>query len=97
MFFPSFFYTIVVTEIYSRIKNNLWVRYAIKVIMSAFTGMLLFVLLSLGKISLVSPATYVWAVGAFLAVRYFKVNLLWIFLIGIGAAFLFHVIGIQLT
>ena len=97
MFFPSFFYTIVVTEIYSRIKNNRWVRYAIKVIMSAFTGMLVFVLLSLGKISLISPATYIWAVGAFIAVRYFKINLLWIFLIGIGAALVLFLVGLPIA
>jgi chromate transporter len=83
MFFPSFFYTIVVTEIYSRIKNSRIVRRAIQVIMSAFTGMLLFVVLSLGRISLLVPGTYVWAVGAFLTVRYTKINLLWIFLGGI--------------
>ena len=96
MFFPSFFYTIVVTEIYSRIKNNLWVRYSIKVIMSAFTGMLLFVVLSLGEVSLTSPLTYIWAAGAFLAVRYYKINLLWIFLVGVGLALGAYLLGISL-
>ncbi len=94
MFFPSFFYTIVVTEIYSRIKNNLIVRMSIKIIMSAFTGMLLFVTLSLGEVSLVSPATYIWAVGAFLAVRYYKINLLWIFLGGLVLAYGANLLGL---
>ncbi len=97
MFFPSFFYTIVVTEIYSRIKNNRVVRYSIKVIMSAFTGMLLFVVLSLGEVSLTSPLTYIWAADAFLAVRYYKINLLWIFLIGIAAALILFLFGIAMT
>ncbi len=90
MFFPSFFYTIVITEIYNRIKNSRWIRLAIRGIMSAFTGMILFVTLSLGRVSLVSPATYIWAVGAFLLVRYYKINLLWIFLIGMAAALGFY-------
>lgn len=96
MFFPSFFYTIVVTEIYSRIRNNQWVRTGIQVIMSAFTGMLLFVVLSLGKVSLISPLAYVWAVGSFLAVRCFKVDLLLIFLVGCGAALLLFFAGLPL-
>jgi len=96
MFFPSFFYTIIVTEIYSRIKNSRWIQLAIRGIMSAFTGMILFVTLSLGKVSLISPATYIWAVGAFLLVRYYKMNLLWIFLIGIAAAMGLYFCGFSL-
>jgi len=45
---------------------------------------------------LVSPAAYIWAVGALLLVRYFKLNILWIFLIGIVAAFGFYLFGILL-
>ncbi|NOY77420.1 MAG: chromate efflux transporter [Calditrichaeota bacterium] len=96
MFFPSFFYTIVITEIYNRIKNSRWIQLAIRGIMSAFTGMIFFVTLSLGRVSLVSPATYVWAVGAFLLVRYYKINLLWIFLIGIAAALGLYFCGFSL-
>ncbi len=96
MFFPSFFYTIIVTEIYNRIKNSLWIRLAIRGIMSAFTGMILFVTLSLGEVSLVSPATYIWAVGAFLLIRYYKINLLWVFLIGIVAAMGLYFLGFSL-
>ena len=85
MFFPSFFYTLVVTEIYEKIKSNKWIRRAIKGVMGAFTGMLAWVLLSLGETSLKSPALFIWAVGSFILVRYFKLNILWVFLMGIGA------------
>jgi len=85
MFFPSFFYTLVVTEIYERIKSNKWIRRAIRGVMGAFTGMLAWVLLSLGETSLKSPFLFIWAVGSFILVRYFKLNILWVFLIGIGA------------
>ena len=93
MFFPSFFYTVIITEIYSKIKNNRWIKMAIRGIMSAFTGMIFFVGLSLGKVSLISAWAYVWAVGAFVLVRYLKLNLIWIFLTGLAAASLFYVSG----
>ena len=63
MFYPSFFYTLVMTELYEKIKRNPWIRKALRSILAAFTGMLFFVVLSLGRVSLVSPATYIWAVG----------------------------------
>ncbi len=83
MFFPSFFYTLIVSEIYGKIKHLRPIRQALQGVLASFTGMLLFVLLSLGKVALTSPLPYIWAVGAFLAVRYLKLNILWIFAIGI--------------
>ena len=53
--------------------------------MAAFTGMIFFVALSLGEYSLTSKAAFVWAVFAFVGVRYFRLNILWIFFIGIIA------------
>ncbi|RLD59921.1 MAG: chromate transporter [Bacteroidetes bacterium] len=86
MFFPSFFYTLVVTEIYDKIKKFKWIQRAIKGVMSAFTGMLAWVLLSLSHVSLTAPKFFIWAVISFILVRYFKLNILWIFLIGIVIA-----------
>ncbi len=83
MFFPSFFYTLVVSEIYDKIKTNKIIKVAIKGVMGAFTGMLAWVVLSLGEIGLKSPTLFIWAVGSFILVRYFKLNILWIFSIGI--------------
>ena len=93
MFYPSFFYTIVMSELYEKIKRNVLIQKALKGILAAFTGMLFFVVLSLGTISLVSPAAYIWAVGALIAVRYFQLNILWIFLIGIGAEAVLYLAG----
>ena len=84
MFYPSFFYTIIMSEIYSKIKDYLFIRRGLKGILAAFTGMLFFVVLSMGKVGLLSPAAYIWAVGALIAVRYYKLNILWIFLSGIA-------------
>jgi len=96
MFYPSFFYTIVMAEIYTKIKDNLLIRRGLKGILAAFTGMLFFVVLSMGEVSLLSPAAYIWAVGALIAVRYFELNILWIFLIGIAAEFGLFFAGISI-
>ena len=96
MFYPSFFYTIVMSEIYSKIKDYLFIRRGLKGILAAFTGMLFFVLLSMGKVSLISPAAYIWAVGALIAVRYYKVNILWIFLGGITVEAGLFLLGISI-
>ncbi|HFB53803.1 MAG TPA: chromate efflux transporter [Sulfurimonas autotrophica] len=96
MFYPSFFYTIVMSEIYSKIKDYLFIRRGLKGILAAFTGMLFFVLLSMGKVSLVSPAAYIWAVGALIAVRYYKLNILWIFVGGIAVEAGLFLLGISI-
>ena len=88
MFFPSFFYTILITEIYDKIKHNKYIRLSIRGVMAAFTGMLAWVVLSLARVSLTDNILFIWAVGSFILVRYFKVNILWIFLLGILIKFL---------
>lgn len=95
MFFPSFFYTLVISEIYAKIKSYMFIRKALKAILSAFTGMLFFVVLSMGKISLVSPVAYIWAIGALIAVKYYKINILWVFLFGITAEVLLYFFGLS--
>jgi chromate transporter len=85
MFYPSFIYTLIMTEIYGKIKHLKTVRTALNGLLASFTGMLLFVLLSVGKISLVNPTAYIWAVFAFILVRYLKTNILVIFVIGLLA------------
>ena len=97
MFFPSFFYTLIVSEIYGQIKHLQIIRRSLQGVLAAFTGMLLFVLISLGQVSLSSPLPYIWAVGAFLAVRYYKINILWIFLAGMILAVGLFFSGIALA
>ena len=69
----------VMSEICTRIKKYPLIRKDLKGILAAFTGMLLFVVLSLGSVSLISPGAYIWAVGVLIAVWYYKINILWIF------------------
>ncbi len=96
MFYPSFFYTIIMSEIYAKIKDYLFIRRGLKGILAAFTGMLFFVVLSMGKVTLHSPAAYIWAVGALIAVRYYNLNILWIFLSGIALELGLFFMGISI-
>jgi chromate transporter len=96
IFFPSFFYTILATETYHRIRDSLWVQRAIAGILAAFTGMLGYIALTLGAVVLKRPLPWIWTIGSLIAVRYFKLNLVWIFLTGIVIAVLFHFSGIPI-
>ncbi len=96
MFYPSFFYTIIMSEIYAKIKDYLFIRRGLKGILAAFTGMLFFVVLSMGKVTLHSPAAYIWAVGALIAVRYYNLNIIWIFLSGIALELGLFFMGISI-
>jgi chromate transporter len=79
IFSPSFAMTLVFTEIFSRIRNLKPVRGALAGVMASFVGLLLVVLLQLGGIVLTSPASLALAGGAFIAVRYFKIDIIWVF------------------
>jgi len=97
IFFPSFLYTLLMTELYGRIRDISAIRHGLRGVLAAFTGMLLTVVLSLGKASLVGPAAFIWAVGAFVLVRWFKWNLLWIFGLGVASAALLYAVGINIA
>ena len=94
IFYPSFFYTLVMTEIYEKIKHNPLVLSAIKGLLASFTGMLFYVVFSIGKVSLISLENVLWAAAAFVAVRYLKWSVLRIFLVALVAnIFIFLVFG----
>ncbi len=87
IFYPSFFYTIVMSEIYEKIKHLTIIQKILKSLLASFTGMIFYVTLSLSKVSLVNNLGFIYAIFAFIAVRYFKINILWIFLAGLFIQF----------
>ncbi len=84
IFAPSFLYTLIMAEVYDKFKNNKTVRAVLVGILATFTGMLLFVLIEIGKICLATPYAYLWSLFAFVLIRYKKFNMLTIFAIGIA-------------
>ena len=84
IFSPSFAMTLVFTEVFTRIRDLKAVRGALAGVMASFVGLLVVVLLQLGGVALTSPAAFALAGAAFVAVRWFKIDILWIFLGGLA-------------
>ncbi len=84
IFSPSFVMTLIFTEIFSRLKNLSVVRGALAGVLASFVGLLASVVLQLGQVGITGPASLILAGGAFVAVRYFKLDILWVFLGGVA-------------
>jgi len=84
IFSPSFAMTLVFTEVFARIRNLKAVRGALAGVMASFVGLLAVVLLQLGGVALTGPAAFALAGAAFIAVRWFKIDILWVFLGGLA-------------
>lgn len=74
IFAPSIAMTTVAAEIYPYLRRHAWVKGAIAGIMASFVGLLAAVVLSMGRDVITVPAALVLALGAFAAVRAFKLN-----------------------
>ncbi len=83
IFSPSFVMTLIFTEVFSRLKNLSVVRGALAGVLASFVGLLASVTLQLGQVGISGPTSLVLAGGAFVAVRYFKLDILWVFLGGV--------------
>jgi chromate transporter len=84
IFSPSIAMTLLFTEIFVRLRNLQAVRGALAGVMASFVGLLAVVLLQLGGVALISPAAFALAGAAFIAVRWFKIDILWVFLGGLA-------------
>jgi len=83
IFSPSFAMTLGFTEVFARIRNLKAVRGALAGVMASFVGLLAVVLLQLGGVALTGPAAFALAGAAFVAVRWFKIDILWVFVVGV--------------
>lgn len=83
MFSPSFIMTLVMTKIYGRVQNLAFVKGALAGVLAGFVGMLAMIILQLGHSGVTGPASLALAAAAFVAVRWFKVDILWVFLGGV--------------
>ncbi len=84
MFSPSFVMTLVFTEVFSRLRNLTVVRGAMAAVLASFVGLLASVVFQLGQVGITGPASLVLAAAAFIAVRYFKIDIIWVFLGGLA-------------
>ena len=85
MFSPSFAMTLVFTEVFTRVRNLRVIRGALAGVLASFVGLLTVAILQLSGVALTTPAAIVLAAGAFVGVRYFKLDVVWIFVGGLAA------------
>jgi chromate transporter len=83
MFSPSFAMTLIFTEIFSKLKNLRVIKGAMKGVLASFVGLLSVVVLQLAKTGITGPASLALAGGAFFGVYYLKLDILWVFLVGL--------------
>jgi chromate transporter len=84
IFSPSFAMTLVFTELFTHVRNLKLIRGALAGVLASFVGLLAVVLLQLGGIGLNTPATFVLAAAAFIAVRIFRLDIVWVFVGGLA-------------
>ena len=83
IFSPSFVFTLFVSEIYSRIKHITYLKGALRGILAAFVGLLAVMVLELGKIGAAKPPYMALAAVSFISIKYFKLDVIWIFFGGL--------------
>jgi chromate transporter len=83
IFSPSFAMTLVFTELFARVRNWKAIRGALAGVLAAFVGLLAVVLLQLGGLALTIPATLALAAASFIAVCFFRIDIVWVFMGGL--------------
>jgi len=94
IFAPSFAMTLVFTEVFEHLHTLAWVRGALAGILAAFVGLLAVVTLQLGSVTGGRAGLLTLAAAALVAVRFFKLDVLWVFGGGLGLWAILHVLGL---
>lgn len=79
IFAPSFAMTLVFSEVFEHLHTLAWVRGALAGILASFVGLLAVVTLQLGAVTGGQPGLLTLSAAAFVAVRFFKLDVLWVF------------------
>jgi chromate transporter len=79
IFSPSIAMTLVFTEVFGRIKHLQRARGALAGVLAAFVGLLAATLVHLGSATLDNPVMVAFAAAAFVAIRWFALDIAWIF------------------
>ena len=84
MFSPSVAMTLLFTEVFTRLRHLTALRGALAGVLAAFVGLLADVVFQLGAVSLTAPVSLAFAAGALVAIRFFKLDVVWIFAGGLA-------------
>jgi chromate transporter len=93
VFSPSFVFTLIACELYRQLRNNRYVQGALSGVMALFVGLLAAVTLQFAETGISGPKSLLFAGAALIGVRYFKLDVVWVFLGGLGLWFLATLLG----
>ena len=79
MFSPSFIMTLIFTELFVHVRNLKAIRGALAGVLASFVGMLTVVIFQLSNATMKTPASFAIAAAAFIAVRWFKIDVIFVF------------------
>jgi len=84
IFSPTFAMTLVFTNIYNRVRNSRAIKGALAGVLAAFVGMLVMITYQMAQTGIRDLLTALFAVAAFCTVRFLKLEIVWVFLIGLA-------------
>jgi chromate transporter len=84
IFSPTFAMTLVFTKIYNRVRNSTAIKGALAGVLAAFVGMLVMITYQMAQVGIRDILTALFALAAFCAVRFLKLEIVWVFLIGLA-------------
>jgi chromate transporter len=84
IFSPTFALTLIFTQIYNRVRNSTVIKGALAGVLAAFVGMLVMITYQMAQTGIRGWLTAVFAIAAFCAVRFLKLQIVWVFLIGLA-------------
>ena len=84
IFSPTFALTLIFTHIYNRVRYSTVIKGALAGVLAAFVGMLVMITYQMAQTGIRGWLTAVFAIAAFCAVRFLKLQIVWVFLIGLA-------------
>ncbi len=84
IFAAPFVWSLIFSEIFMRLPDLRAIRGALEGVLAAFVGLLAVVVLQLSVVAIVGPVSIAFAAAALVAMRYFRIDVAWIFLAGLA-------------
>lgn len=95
IFSPTFAMTLIFTQIYNRVRNSTVIKGALAGVLAAFVGMLVMITYQMAQTGIRGWLTALFAAAAFCAVRFLKLQIVWVFLIGLALWAICLVLGLS--
>ncbi|TWH47509.1 chromate efflux transporter [Sporomusa sp. KB1] len=94
IFFPSLLLVMSTAEIHQKIRNNSWVRSALRGIAASFTGMMAVMIWGLGRYALTDMPAFIVATFVFFVLRFGRLNIITAIITGTIVYCIFTLTGI---